>query len=69
MKDYYGPIDRPEYIGLKEIEAIDKSTKEGMMYIHILVRDGIDFPMSSSLCYSRISFNVENGIVKKATQG
>jgi hypothetical protein len=61
--------DTTKYIGLNEMDAINHAKQDGFFDCHILYRDGIMNPMSSSLNECRVAFTLKNDFVVKAEQG
>ena len=62
------PKQRMEYVGIEEELALQKIEEDGF-FIHVGYRDGVDYPMSASLCPSRISLSIINNITTDAIQG
>ena len=65
----YGPIPKPDFVGLTEEAAKLKSIDDDYMIFHVSSRDGVQFPMSASLCYGRVAVDIINDRVVKASQG
>ena len=58
-----------KYEGLPKSLAVIQAENEGWSPVHISNEDGVSFPLSASFCFGRISFDVENNIVKKVEVG
>ncbi len=56
------------YIGLSELQAADKAKRENRQY-RVVERDGEGLAVTEDYAPSRLNFDINNGVIQKATCG